>query len=91
LRTYERKFCIKNRLGLHLRAANKLARVANQFKSDIIMGKDGLEVDAKSIMELTTLAVSCGSEVILKARGEDAREAVEAIGALIEAKFEEED
>jgi phosphotransferase system HPr (HPr) family protein len=82
---------IRNRLGLHLRAANKLVRVASRFESDIWLAKEDLEVDAKSIMGLTLLAASCGSRVTVRARGMDAREAVDAVGALIESRFEEEE
>jgi phosphocarrier protein HPr len=89
--TCERRFMIQNRLGLHLRAANKVVRVASRFDSDIWLAKDGFEVDAKSIMGITLLAASCGSEVTVRACGVDAKEAVEALGSLIDSKFEEED
>lgn len=88
---YEQEFTIQNRLGLHLRAANKVVRVASRFSSDIWLAREGLEVDAKSIMGLTLLAASCGSKIKVRARGADAREAVEALGVLIDGKFEEED
>jgi phosphocarrier protein HPr len=87
----ERSCVIRNRLGLHLRAANKLVRVASRFESDIWLAKEDLEVDAKSIMGLTLLAASCGSQVTVRARGMDAKEAVDAVGALIESRFEEEE
>jgi len=91
LKVCERAYTVRNRLGLHLRAANKVVRVASQFDSDVFLAKDGLEVDAKSIMGITLLAAACGSQVIVKARGRDAEEAVQALGALIESKFQEED
>ena len=89
MNTCEETFKIQNRLGLHLRAANKVVRVASRFQSDIWLVKDGLEVDAKSIMGITLLAASCGSLVTVKARGLEAQEAVSALGALIDSKFEE--
>lgn len=88
---YEREFTIKNKLGLHLRAANKVCRVASRFRSDIWLAKEDLEVDAKSIMGLTLLAAAFGTKVKVRARGTDAREAVEALGALIEGRFDEEE
>lgn len=88
---YEKACTIRNRLGLHLRAANKVVRVASRFQSDIWLVKDGLEVDAKSIMGIALLAAACGSEVTVRARGADSKEAVEALGNLIDSKFEEED
>lgn len=87
---YEQEFTIQNRLGLHLRAANKVVRVASRFSSDIWLSREGLEVDAKSIMGLALLAASFGTRIKVKARGSDAREAVAALGALIDGKFEEE-
>lgn len=91
LESYERECVIRNKLGLHLRAANKVVRLASRFSSDIWLARGDLEVDAKSIMGLTLLAASFGTRLIVKARGADAREAVEALGALIENKFEEEE
>ena len=82
---------IRNRLGLHLRAANKVVRVASRFQSDIWLIKDGLEVDAKSIMGLTLLAAARGSKVTVRALGSDATAAVEALGTLIDSRFEEEE
>ncbi len=86
----ERSYTIRNRLGLHLRAANKLVRVASRFESDIWLSKDGYEVDGKSIMGITMLAAACGSRVTVRARGQDARDALDALGSLINSKFEEE-
>ncbi len=88
---YEQEFTLCNKLGLHLRAANKVVRVASRFSSDVWLSREGLEVDAKSIMGLTLLAAACGTRLKVKARGVDARAAVEALGALIESRFEEEE
>jgi phosphotransferase system HPr (HPr) family protein len=87
---YERHCTIRNKLGLHLRAANKVVRVASRFESDVWLSKDGLEVDAKSIMGLTLLAAAKGSRVVIRAKGPDAREAVEAVALLVDSRFEEE-
>lgn len=85
----KRIFFIKNRLGLHLRTASLLAKEANRFASDIWLSKDGLEVDAKSIMGITLLGASCGSRIHAIAIGKDAVEALDALGKLIESGFGE--
>lgn len=78
---FERKVEIRNKLGLHARPAAKLVQKAKQFKSKIIMEKDGQEVDCKSIMGVMMLGVSQGSKVKIITVGEDAEE---AMGALVE-------
>jgi phosphocarrier protein len=85
----ERIFIIKNKLGLHARAANMVVQVANNFVSTIMMDKDGIQANAKSIMGLLLLAAGQGSKVVIKAQGKDAKEAVAELGKLIEDKFGE--
>lgn len=87
----ERRFEIVNKLGLHARAAAKLVRLANRFSSDIRLGKEGLEVNGKSIMGVLMLAAHRDCLISVCAEGADANEAVEAIGVLIAEKFEEEE
>ncbi len=86
----EKNFTIKNRLGLHARAASRFVQVANKFSSEIFIAKDEQEVNGKSIMGILILAATCGSEVIIRAEGDDANEAVCAIGELIDRGFDEE-
>jgi phosphocarrier protein HPr len=81
---------ITNKRGLHARAAAKLVEAASRFKAHITVSKDGHSVEACSIMGLLLLAASLGSEVEISAKGEDAREALTAILALIAADFGEE-
>jgi phosphocarrier protein HPr len=81
---------IVNKLGLHARASAKLVDAAARFKSHITIGKDGQCVDARSIMGLMLLIAPIGTEVEISAAGEDAQEAMNAILALIAAKFGEE-
>ncbi len=83
-------FTIKNRLGLHARAAALLVKTANRFSSEIIIEKDGIEVNGKSIMGILMLAAAKGSKITLKAEGKDAVEAIQSLGKLIENKFGEE-
>jgi len=88
--TTEREFDIRNRLGLHARAAAQLVRLANQFSSEIRLVKDGVEVNGKSIMGVLMLAAPKDTRILVRASGQDAEEALEAIGALIGRKFGEE-
>ena len=88
--TAEREFDIRNRLGLHARAAAQLVRLANQFSSEIRVVKDGVEVNGKSIMGVLMLAAPKDTRVLVRASGADADEALAAIGALIDRKFGEE-
>ena len=86
----EREFDIQNRLGLHARAAAQLVRLANGFASEIRVEKDGMEVNGKSIMGVLMLAAPKDARILIRANGEDAEEAVAAIGELIARKFGEE-
>ena len=69
-------FTIQNRLGLHARAAALLVKTANQFVSEIILEKDGLEVNGKSIMGLLVLAANEGSMIEIEVSGPDADRAM---------------
>jgi phosphocarrier protein HPr len=85
----ERDIEIKNKLGLHARAAAKLVHVAARFKSDIKVRKGDEEVDGKSILGILLLAAGRGSVIKLRADGPDERDALDAIEKLIDAKFDE--
>ena len=80
---------IKNKLGLHARAAAKLVHIAARFKCDIKIRKGDEEVDGKSILGILLLAAGRGSLITLKADGEDERDALDAIEKRIDAKFDE--
>ena len=80
---------IKNKLGLHARAAAKFVHTAARFKSDVKVRKGDEEVDGKSILGILLLAAGRGSVVTIRADGEDEREAVDAVEKLIDAKFDE--
>ncbi len=86
-----KKFIIKNKLGLHARAASQFVRIANAYNSDIIVQKNFQEVNGKSIMGILILAAAKGAEITVKAVGSDATQAVDALGELINAGFGEED
>lgn len=85
----ERTFTIKNKLGLHARAANMVVQAASNFASSITVTKDGIEANAKSIMGLLLLAAGKGSKIVVRAKGKDAQAALKEIGKLIEGKFGE--
>jgi phosphocarrier protein len=81
---------VANELGLHARPASRLAQEAQKYAAEIRVGNGEEEVDAKSILDLLTLAVSRGSDLTLTARGSDARQAVERLVSLFESRFGEE-
>lgn len=85
----ERKVKITNKLGLHLRAAYLLVKTASAFKSDVYLCKDGVEVDAKSIMGLLGLEAGLSAELTVKAKGPDEADALTIVVGLIENKFDE--
>jgi phosphocarrier protein len=83
-------YTIRNRLGLHARAAALLVKTANKFASELTIEKDGLEVNGKSIMGILMLAASKGTKITLKVEGRDSVQALQTLGRLIENKFGEE-
>jgi len=87
---YAKTTRVINRLGLHARAAAKIVKVASMFASEITLEVNGQEVNAKSILGILTLACPMGSLVTVAAEGPDAEDAVLAIEALFNAKFDEE-
>ena len=80
---------IKNKLGMHLRAAATFIKLAGKYKSEILVIKDEEQVNGKSIMGIMALAASEGTRLIIKAEGEDAKEALEKLKELIDNKFGE--
>jgi phosphocarrier protein len=84
-----KKLEIKNKLGLHARAAALLVQTANKFAAQIKIAKDGQTTDGRSIMGVLTLAATQGSKIQVEASGEDAEQAVKAIERLIDARFNE--
>jgi phosphocarrier protein HPr len=83
-------FTIRNRLGLHARAAALLVKAANRFTAEVTIEKDGVEVNGKSIMGILMLAASRGSKITLKVDGKDAVQAIQTLGKLIVDRFGEE-
>ena len=87
--TVNAEFRLVNRLGLHARAAAQLVQTDNRFKADVMVAKDGEEVNGKSIMGLLMLAAPVGSLLCVTVSGTDAEEAMQAIGVLINDGFGE--
>lgn len=87
--TFSRVFTIKNKLGLHARAAAGFVRLSNKFSSDVKLIKDGHEVNGKSILGVLSLAAIKGSELRVVTEGEDAEDALDEIEKLIESGFGE--
>ncbi|KAA0254252.1 MAG: HPr family phosphocarrier protein [Acidobacteria bacterium] len=85
----EKTLSLKNRLGLHARAAAKLVHTASGFESKVTLTKDGTEVDGKSILGLLLLAAPVGSEILVRVDGSDEQRAFAAVEELIERKFDE--
>ena len=86
---YEREVQIVNRAGFHARPAAEFVKLAGTFASAILVEKDGLEVNGKSIMGVLMLAAEQGSRLRLKAEGSDAEDAVVALSDLVMRGFEE--
>jgi phosphocarrier protein HPr len=85
----EKSLKIQNELGLHARAATKLVQLASKYPCELTLTKDGHEVNGKSIMGVLMLVASKGTTVTLRAKGDQAQAAVDAIAALIDDKFGE--
>jgi len=82
---------IKNKLGLHARAAALLVQTVNKFSSQVSLSKDGQTIDARSIMGVLTLAAAQGTKIQVEATGEDAERTVKAIERLVDNRFNEDE
>lgn len=84
-----RTYMIKNKLGLHARPSASFVQTAIRYRSEIQVEKDGQMADGKSIMDLMMLAAAQGTYITVKAKGEDAVAALDALEMLIEGQFGE--
>ena len=87
----QRIVLVKNRRGLHARAAAKFVTLAEQYVAEVDVARDGQTVSARSIMGLMMLGAGKGSTLELQAQGTDAEAAIEALSGLVEAGFHEVD
>lgn len=85
----ERTVEIVNKNGLHARPAAEIVKLSAKFQSEITIVRDDLEVNGKSIMGVMMLAAEFGSNILVRANGPDAEQAVTAIADLVAAKFGE--
>ena len=80
---------IRNRLGLHARAAARFVHVANRFKSRVQLSRDGRSMDGKSILGILLLAAPQGTPIELEVEGPDEEQAMAALVELVETGFGE--
>jgi phosphocarrier protein len=85
----EQTYTIINKLGLHARAAAKFVTTASNYQSDISVSREGRTVNGKSIMGVMMLAAARGTQITVVAVGDDADDALNAIGTLINDYFGE--
>jgi len=85
----EREVKITNKLGLHARASAKLVQLLQNFKANAFLVYRGREVNAKSIMGVMMLAAGVGNTITLRTEGSDEEDAMNAMVALFERKFDE--
>lgn len=90
MKTCSKSFVIRNKLGLHARAAALLVKTANRFSSELLISNRKQTVNGKSIMGVLMLAASKGTKITVQVTGKDAEEALGALENLINDKFGEE-
>jgi phosphocarrier protein HPr len=86
----EKILIVSNIAGLHTRAAARIVEAVKNFNAEITLEKDGATADAKSIMAILILAAAQNSEIIVRATGDQANEAILALTSLFNSKFGEE-
>jgi phosphocarrier protein len=85
----KKELMIENKLGLHARAAAQIVKTASAFTSKIVLSKDGVEVDGKSIMGIMMLAAAKGTAVLVRSEGTDEDKAMDGLERLFRDKFGE--
>lgn len=83
----EIQLLIRNQLGLHARACALFVKTTSRFKSEVMVSRDGLEVNGKSIMGVMMLAAEEGATIVVKAQGPDEGDVLAAIQELVDGKF----
>lgn len=89
MKTVEARIQVLNKVGLHARPAVQFVKEAKKFNSRITVCKDGKSCDAKVLLQVLALDVQCGDEIIIKAEGEDAEDAIKTLTKLVRNKFGE--
>lgn len=85
----EQEITVSNRLGLHARASAKLVQLVASFKATVHLISKGREVNAQSIMGVMMLAAGMGTQLVVRAEGDDEQAALSAVVDLFERKFDE--
>ncbi len=86
-----RTITVTNKLGVHARPAGLITKTAGLFDCSVILDKKGKRIDAKSILSVMTMAAKCGDEITIITNGRNDKEALEAIVALFQSKFGEDE
>ena len=86
----QRRVVIRNKYGLHARPAAEFVKKAHEFEAEVWVRKEELEVNGKSIMGMMMLAAEHGAEIVIRADGADAEQAVDSLSALVDGRFGEE-
>jgi phosphocarrier protein len=87
--TVVKELTVRNKMGIHARPAAMIVQTANKFPCEVQLEKDGQNVNGKSIMGVLMLAAPQGSTVTVRAEGDQAQQAADAIAALFEKGFNE--
>ena len=85
----EREFVVANELGLHARPAGRFVALAGRFSAEVSVARNGEWVSGRSVLSLLSLAAARGTRLRVRAVGEDAGDAVEALGRLLEHPHDE--
>jgi phosphocarrier protein len=85
----ERSVEIVNPLGLHARPSAEFVKLASQFRAEVSLAKEDMQVNGKSIMGVMTLAAECGSRLTIRTEGDDAEAAADALASLVAKGFRE--
>lgn len=91
VQAYQMDVRVPNYLGFHARPAAQFVRISHAFDADIYVGRDGIEVNGKSIMGVMMLAAEQGTVIRIRAEGADAQEAVRELASLVGRGFDEDD
>jgi phosphocarrier protein len=83
----ELELLIRNQLGLHARACALFVKTASRFQADVLVSRDGLQVNGKSIMGVMMLAAEAGAMILVRTEGPDEQEALAALRELVDGKF----
>jgi phosphocarrier protein HPr len=85
----EKTLTVTNQLGLHARVATMMVQTLRNYSSQVSVLKDGVEVNARSVLGLLLLAATPGSEIVVKAHGPDSTEVIQEISRLIQDETQE--